>query len=181
MTSALPPYLLNGPTWSAFWPIPVFAFLVSLLFGLLFKGDGKRTDWVIVLTAFSTLGLVTGYLTGLSRDSAVGNVLPAVLSLLGGFAAFVISKNKESRLIVGCVVFLFSGMLLLGSGWGAVMRYYAEQEKRYVEQEELIEVALKNKARIEYEVNRFRRSLGLSPLSEQTREESKQNAKIIGK
>jgi hypothetical protein len=43
--------------------------------------------------AFSALGFVTGDIMGNSRDSAVGDVLPAVLTLVAGVSIYVIGTK----------------------------------------------------------------------------------------
>jgi hypothetical protein len=120
----------------------------------------KRKNFVerfVVLASFSMLGLVTGYLTGFSRTAAVGAVLPAVLSLLGGVTAFILGRSQESRLLVGSMMFVFSLTLVMGSAWGSIMRDYADR----VDQSEQV---LMHRAYIESEVNAFRNELGLPPL-----------------
>lgn len=104
------------------------------------------------------LGLVAGYLTGYSRQPAVGAVLPAVLSLIGGLAVFLVGKDKTSRSVVSLSIFAFSISLVLGVSWGAVMRTTAEEYKKS-------ETYLKQRAYIEKQVRDFRRAYNL-PLEE---------------
>ena len=94
-----------------------------------------------------------------SRESAIGAVLPAVLSLMGGLMIFLIGKNQESRMIVSISMILFSFTLLLGSGWGAVMRDIAKEYKKG-------EHYLQQQAFIESEINEFRKNLDLPPLKQ---------------
>jgi len=126
---------------------------VSLVFG----NKGQRKEVFFVVLAFSMLGIVTGYLTGFSREPAIDAVVPAMLSLMGGILVFLIGKNKESRSIVSVSIFSFTFMILLGSSWGSVMRDVAIEYKFSVQY-------LKQQAFIESEVNEFRSNLGLEPL-----------------
>jgi hypothetical protein len=100
------------------------------------------------------LGIVTGYLTGFSREPVVGAVLPAVLSLFSGLAAFLIGRDKGNRIVVSLAVLAFAFSLVLSTGWGVVLRDIAEEHK--VSKSYLVRRAL-----IEAEVREFRRSLRL--------------------
>jgi uncharacterized membrane protein len=137
--------------------MPFAAIVLSFVIVLIAGNRGERRELLTVLTSFSMLGIVTGYLTGFSREPAVSAVLPAVLSLLGGLTVFVVGKSRESRGMVSLTMFVFSLMLLLGSSWGAVMRDVAEKYKQS-------EQFLDQQAYSEAQVNEFRRKLGLSPL-----------------
>ncbi|HEU5323021.1 MAG TPA: hypothetical protein VFX28_19605 [Methylomirabilota bacterium] len=153
----MPPYLLHEAAWKALWPMPVAAVVVAAVL-LLACDRGHRREAFVVLAAFAMLGLVTGYLTGLSRQPVVGAVLPAVLSLLGGVTAFVVGRSRESRAMVGAMLFTFALTLLVGTSWGAVMRDHGERHAQSVQ-------ALERQAYIESEVNAFRQALGLPPLA----------------
>lgn len=77
----------------------------------------------LAVLAFSLLGFVTGQIMGQSRESAVGAVLPAVLTLLGGVAIYLIgSKGAQAQAIVSSMLFCFSITLLAGSLYGARLR-----------------------------------------------------------
>jgi len=153
----LPPYLTHLEMWKSIWPLPLTAILVSLLLFFAAKKHEDKKGLLFVLLAFSMLGLVTGYLTGFSRESAVGAVLPSVLSLFGGLAIFLIGKNQDSRIITSLAVFSFAICLVLGTSWGSIMRQTWEENKYSKEY-------LQKQALIEVEVNEFRESLGLKPI-----------------
>lgn len=157
----MPLYLNDTETWKSFWPIILLAlglaFLVAMLAGNNRQRRGQIKELFFVLASFSMLGIVTGYSAGLSRESVLGTVLPAVLSLIGGLAIFLIEKKVETRLIVSTSIFIFTLALLIGIGWGAFMREEAEEYKKSADY-------LKKKAVIETEVNEFRRNLDLPPL-----------------
>lgn len=150
----MPPYLTQFENWKALWPLPLTVLvLTALFFGIVRPKEGKR-DLVLLLAAFSMLGLVAGYLTGFSRSPAVGAVLPAVLSLVAGLAVFLMGKDAASRVIVSLSVLIFSTSLVIGTSWGAVMRQTAED---YATSEPI----LKQRALVEAEVKEFREALGL--------------------
>lgn len=153
----MPPYLTHIEMWKSIWPIPLTAMLITFILFILAGKYEDRKGLVLVLLSFSMLGLVTGYLTGFSRESAVGAVLPSVLSLFGGLAVFLIGKNKESRIITSLAVLSFAISLVLGTSWGSIMRQSWEEgkiSKEYLQRQALIEV----------EVNEFRENLGLKPI-----------------
>ena len=136
------------------WPLPTTAILITVLLFVLFRPAKERVDFVIIIMAFSMLGLVSGYLTAFSRAPAVGAVLPAVLSLIGGLAVFLVGKEDVNRRMVGLSVLVFSTCLLLGTGWGGVMRIVSEEYSKS-------EIYLKRQAFIEAQVKDFRQVLEL--------------------
>jgi hypothetical protein len=86
----------------------------------------------LTLIAFSLLGFVVGDLTGVSREAAVGTVIPAVLTLIGGAAAYVVgSKGVKAQIIVSAMLTCFTLALLIGSIFGLRLRieYLAEIEQ----------------------------------------------------
>lgn len=152
----MPPYLTHLENWKALWPLPITVLLLTALFFWIIRPKEGKRDLVLLLAAFSTLGLVAGYLTGFSRSPAVGAVLPAVLSLVAGLAVFLMGKDAASRAIVSLSVLIFSISLVLGTSWGAVMRQTADDYA-------MSEPVLKQRALVEAEVREFREALGLPP------------------
>lgn len=150
----MPPYLVHLASWQALWPLPLTAFVLSLFcFGLARPKEAKG-DLLMTLTAFSMLGLVTGYLTGFSRTPAVGAVLPAVLSLVAGLAVFMLGKDSAIRAIVSLSILIFSTSLVLGTTWGASLRQEWEEYPLTLD-------AQKAQALMEVQVREFRQALGL--------------------
>jgi hypothetical protein len=73
--------------------------------------------------AFSLLGFVTGQLLGDSREAAVAAVVPAVLTLLGGVAAFVVgTRGVRSQSAISAILVCFTLSLLVGSLFGIRLR-----------------------------------------------------------
>jgi hypothetical protein len=73
--------------------------------------------------AFAILGMITGNITGLSRDPAVGVVIPAVLTLVSGLLVYLIStKGAAKQISVAAGIIAMSVNLLAGLYWGARAR-----------------------------------------------------------
>jgi hypothetical protein len=150
----MPAYLTSLGMWTVVWPLPLIAFVISGVVYFLNRSKESRESSFLVLLAFSMLGVVTGFLTGISRTAAVGLVLPAILSLVGGLGIFLIGTDPARRIIVSLSVFAFSVNLLVGSNCGAITRTIAEEQtfgSNY----------LRKKALIEVQVREFRKALGL--------------------
>jgi hypothetical protein len=97
----------------------------------------------------SIIAYVAGYLTVYSRTSAITNVIPAVLALVGGLNIYVFGSESRHKALVGYCVCLFAIMLFLGTQGGAYRRE-AEREFRMVEL-----------ARQELKIRTFRENLDL--------------------
>jgi hypothetical protein len=67
-------------------------------------------------------GMVAGYLTGLSRAPAAGNLVPAVLALVSAVALAFIGKTREHAWAVAFSIIAFSLNILLGTTMGATAR-----------------------------------------------------------
>lgn len=119
-----------------------------------YRPSSDRRTYFIVVVAFALLGLVTGVLAGFSRQSAIGAVLPAVLSLVGGLAIYLIGAKKADQGLVGVCVIALSVDLMIGTSWGAVLRDVYEKSFTSAE-------VRKREALVEVEVRDFRRDLGL--------------------
>ena len=95
------------------------------------------------------LGYVAGYLTGLSRSPTVGTIVPAVLTLIGGFGVYLFDVELKNRILIGYTIFLFALVLFYGANVGALNR------------ETGLEGRLKELSQQEYRVRNFRKNLGL--------------------
>lgn len=151
----MPEYLTSPAIWEALWPVPLTAVLVALLLMLAYKPRNTFRKYFVILLSFSLLGLVTGLLAGLSREAAMGAVLPAVLSLVGGLAIYLVGSEKVDQGLVGVCIIALSLDLLVGTIWGSDLRDVYEREAKSA-------VAQKRNALTEVEVRDFRRDLGLS-------------------
>jgi hypothetical protein len=107
---------------------------LTYLVSRLSAGPQFKSKWHFYLAvfAFSNLGFVTGSIMSDSRDSAVSAVLPAVLTLMGGVAAFLIgSKGVEKQATVSVLILVFSLALYSGSFYGAELRVENETSVNY--------------------------------------------------
>jgi hypothetical protein len=94
-------------------------------------GSRGKHLWFVFLAifAFSALGFVTGHVMGISREPAVGTVVPAVLTLLGGVAVYLVGlKGAEAQANVSAMVLCFAVALLVGSLFGSRMRIEYDYE-----------------------------------------------------
>src|SRR4051794_22500640 len=90
----------------------LIASVAALIFSLIEQGEGtylaKYAHIWIALVGFglpvSIVSVVAGYATGHSRAPAVGSVLPAVLSLVGGLTIYVFGTEAKNKWIVGYCV-----------------------------------------------------------------------------
>lgn len=93
----------------------VISALFSTIFSLPFSAIGDQKEYIKRLrinilaclsygTPIILIGYTTGMLAGLSRTGVMGNLLPAVLSALGGVLVYVFGADvKHARIISYCV------------------------------------------------------------------------------
>jgi hypothetical protein len=74
------------------------------------------------------------------RVSAVGQVLPAVLALVGALNLYVFGTESRYRVLISYCVCVFAGMLFYGTQYGAY--------KRDIEREYRLEELMKVEARL---------------------------------
>ena len=77
---------------------------------------------VLVGFPLSFTGIVIGYLTGVSRKSAVGALVPAALSLLGLMTVYFIGRDRYKSTSAGLAMFAFSANIFVGATLGAASR-----------------------------------------------------------
>jgi hypothetical protein len=85
----------------------------------------------------------------MSRTTAVGTVLPAVLALIGGLNIYVFGTDIKYRNLVCYCVCIFAVMLFYGSQYGAHLR---EMDREF---------RLRQLAGQELRIKTLRRNLGL--------------------
>jgi hypothetical protein len=86
-----------------------------------------------VMMSFGILGIVLGYLSGLSREPVVGAVLPALLTLVAAVSVYVVGQSIESRTVVLNILVSLSICVIIGVTIGAARRErvsVAQQEAR---------------------------------------------------
>jgi hypothetical protein len=95
---------------------------------------------------------------GSSRSSAVGAVVPAILTFIGLIVVYLMGKSRLRAVVAGFIVFVFSVDLLVGTVLGSASRDRHEELLASVEYQEL-------KADQEIAIRQYRDGLGL-PLDE---------------
>jgi len=100
------------------------------------------------------LGVVVGYATGLSRSSAVGDVLPAVLTFLGALSVYLMAQEKKSALIAAVCVLVISVSLIAGMGYGSRLRFVHELQAKSFQ-------TLRAMAHDELNIKKYRKAIGL--------------------
>jgi hypothetical protein len=172
----VPIYFQNTNWIASLWPLIVAPAIVSTVLALLLNRFFFKTElpqgaatkaplssegvW-ISFYSFSILGIVTGYMTGMSREPAIGAVLPAVLSLVGGLTVYVISKEAATRKIIIPSLIALSGSIIIGALWGATERSLGEQYATWVEEQKSSYESLIMEADKEWRIRDYRRKLGL--------------------
>jgi len=154
----VPSYLTMPELWITLWPIPCMASAIAALLLLVHRPRVGRKKFYVVLLAFALLGIVTGLLAGFSRTSAMGAVLPAVLSLVGGLGIYLVGAEKADQGLVATCVIALSLNLLVGTVWGATLRDDFERDAKSA-------MSRKRDALIEAEVREFRKDLGLPEVA----------------
>lgn len=74
---------------------------------------------------FTILGVVIGYLTGVSQTPVVGSVLPAVLTLVAGISVFMASDGGRKGAIASSAMIYLSFALVAGVSHGSTLRITA--------------------------------------------------------
>jgi hypothetical protein len=141
----------------------VFVVILSAFLGayVLAARSFRRTPSITVGIAWmafpaSVVGVIVGFLSGLSREPVVAALVPAMVTLVSGAGVYLVGKGLLKALQVTYMVTTFTMCLLLGVGIGSQMREVATAAAESV-------TALKAQADREFRVSRYRTSLGLSP------------------
>ncbi|WP_020175223.1 hypothetical protein [Methyloferula stellata] len=119
------------------------SFIVSIAAVRIRPAAPAGSFWLLFLAvfAFSMLGFVTGQILGDSRESVVGSVVPAVLTLLGGVVAYIFSsKGIRSQTAISAVLVCFTFSFLVGSLFGIRLRIeyeYSLQDPAWLSQRDL--------------------------------------------
>ena len=133
----MPSWLTNPEVYKTLASLPLPILLISLLIWLVFSvgsADRMRATWenLLIVLCFSSLGVTVGILAASSSSSAVPSLLPAVLSLVGGLAAYLVSRQAPEkmalgdRLITAAAVTALALTLFVGALIGADLRDRAD-------------------------------------------------------
>jgi predicted neutral ceramidase superfamily lipid hydrolase len=127
----MPPYLSNLNWLKFFWPLALLTAIATLIIWGGYLAAMRRQakpQSILIIFGFCSLGLTVGVLTGDSGAQVISTVLPAVLSLVGGLAVYLIGKESKDSLIVAPSIAALSFTLLLGALIGANNRNTAENQ-----------------------------------------------------
>jgi len=163
----MPDYLLNANIWINLYPIPLMASLVALLLAYLSsgRGDGFWRVFSIVF-AISILGITAGQIMGQSREPAVSAVMPTILTMIAGILGYIVSaKTAQQQMLASIIIIGFTVNLLVGTFWGAQVRYEFEKQQNSQEMllyKEAISQNIKlQKLKYEKQLEKARNYLGL--------------------
>jgi hypothetical protein len=161
--------------------IVVTTLLVTCVISILsmLAGWGRPTSikrffvLLLPLFAFAMLGFVTGLIMGDSRESAVGSVVPAVLTLFGALAAYIVgSKGIRERIGVSTIVLCFAFSLLVGTIFGNQVRSQYEVLHEHPDYLRSRDIALEQN-KLAVEVQRLEDYIEFLRLKNQYSEEKK--------
>ncbi len=154
----MPQYLFSTYWVKLTWPIlaaPCILAIIAAFAGIFVTKSDNLGRITASVFCFATLGMVTGFLTGLSGESTVLQaVLPSVLSVVGGLAAFVVSRDPKTSDVVAPSIGALALAVLLGAFWGSNERTAAELSTHSIDY-------LKMQAGAEAELRLFRHDLSI--------------------
>ena len=96
--------------------------VATLIFAMLLS---PKDNWRVLLgliAGLAMLGCISGYLGGLSRTAAVGEIIPAALALAGGAAAYLFGADRSKGLIASICALALGLSLFLGFVTSTVKR-----------------------------------------------------------
>jgi hypothetical protein len=170
----MPSYLSSEYVWATLLIQIAVAVLSAAALLLLARREGSSLstlDTYGAILALSFVGIVAGYMTGLSRTPAIGAILPAILSVIGGMVLFIVTRQAAAGLraltAAGTIALMVN--LLIGSLWGSLSREDPNSLALSAANQELIRqsICLKRLA-FEMEVRQTRIKEGLPDVNEKT-------------
>lgn len=123
----MPGYLQSFEWLRTLWPLLLMAALVSFLLWVAYLAatpkpgrngsapDSVRGKAILVIFSFSLLGETIGWLTGDSGHQVLASVLPAVLTLIGGLAVFLVGKQLPDATMIAAALSGLTLNLLVGA------------------------------------------------------------------
>ena len=113
------------------------------------------TGGILVSIPVVLIAYVAGYLTAVNGSAAVGNLMPAVLALIGGFNVYLFGAKIHNRPMSIYAIFLFAIILLYGIIEGGYARDQSTSATR--------EAQMKKISDLELSIRTYRQNLGLPP------------------
>jgi hypothetical protein len=110
---------------------------VALIGTIFFRGGQKffaefrsiLTYYFLAGAPIALVGYSMGFLTGISRSPAVGNLLPAVLAVIGGLSVYAFGSDSKFKLVVGYSVSLLIVSLFYGTQSGSFEREVHREDR----------------------------------------------------
>jgi hypothetical protein len=123
----MPAYLSSEYVWVTLVIQVTVAVLTSAGLLLLARRKGSKVstfDMYVAILALAFIGIIAGYMTGLSRTPVVGAILPAILSVIGGLVLFIVTRDAAPgfRALTSAGTIALMLNLLIGSLWGSLSR-----------------------------------------------------------
>ncbi len=117
-------------------------------------GDGSASKALLVISSFSMLGITIGWLTGDSGEQVLASVLPAVLTLIGGLAVFLVGKQMQdatmiASALIGLTVNLLVGALLASENTLMTKELALEENRHAFRTQVSVETGLKGDSEID--------------------------------
>lgn len=97
------------------------------------SGFGSRSSryLALLIIIMSFLGATVGITGGWSREGVVGDVIPAILGLVGGLSVYLFENNRGKALVVLPATLAFTLTVYVGYFVGAEIRNPAERAVAY--------------------------------------------------
>ncbi len=96
--------------------------VATLLFAMALSPKDNWRALLGLISGLAMLGCISGYMGGLSRTSAVGDIIPAALAIAGGAAAYLFGADRSKGLIASICALALGLSLFLGFSTSAVKR-----------------------------------------------------------
>jgi len=88
---------------------------------------GDLINIIIILFALALLGACAGFAGGMSRASAVGDVIPAMFALLGGVSLYIFGLNMSRGIIASVSSACLALSLFLAYSFGSQLRHKGDE------------------------------------------------------
>lgn len=95
--------------------------LTSLVF-LWLVGRDHRSGFLVVILGITALGTTVGISGGFSREAAAGQIMSAVLGLMGGLVIYIFSIDRTKGPVASVVVLALALSIFIGYERGSQFR-----------------------------------------------------------
>jgi hypothetical protein len=131
-------YAINSGSVTVFATILLLSVVVTLivcgLISVLRASDSKTISRLFVLLfVLGLLGGVAGYAGGLSREAAVGTIIPAILGIAGGLSAYLFGVDGSRGAVASISLAVFTTLLFFGFVFGSSVRSESDLNAQFRE------------------------------------------------